>query len=134
MKTACGSPCYAAPEMISGKKYNGLSVDIWSSGVVLYAMVCGYLPFENPDTSELYKMIIKANYDLPKWISKSAESFLSKILNPDPSLRATIEDIRSHPWYNQVKQTDIQNQYKTLNKPVVTALEDLGFNSVYIQN
>jgi 5'-AMP-activated protein kinase catalytic alpha subunit len=45
LKTACGSPCYAAPEMISSKKYNGLEVDIWSSGVILFAMVCGYLPF-----------------------------------------------------------------------------------------
>ena len=46
LKTACGSPCYAAPEMIAGKKYNGLQVDLWSSGVILYAMICGTLPFE----------------------------------------------------------------------------------------
>jgi 5'-AMP-activated protein kinase catalytic alpha subunit len=47
LKTACGSPCYAAPEMIRGERYNGLGADIWSSGVILYAMVCGYLPFED---------------------------------------------------------------------------------------
>ena len=46
LKTACGSPCYAAPEMIAGKKYNGLQVDLWSSGVILFAMICGTLPFE----------------------------------------------------------------------------------------
>lgn len=55
LKTAWGSPCYAAPEMIEGKRYNGLSVDIWSSGVVLYAMIWGYLPFEDPVTAKLYK-------------------------------------------------------------------------------
>ena len=55
LKTACGSPCYAAPEMIAGKRYLGLKSDIWSSGVVLYANICGLLTFEDPKTSNLYK-------------------------------------------------------------------------------
>lgn len=69
LKTACGSPCYAAPEMIAGKRYHGLKTDIWSSGVVFYAMVCGYLPFEDPKTSNLYKKIMSAEYSLPKFLS-----------------------------------------------------------------
>jgi 5'-AMP-activated protein kinase, catalytic alpha subunit len=54
LKTACGSPCYAAPEMIEGKSYLGSRVDIWSTGVILFAMVAGYLPFEDKDTGKLY--------------------------------------------------------------------------------
>jgi 5'-AMP-activated protein kinase catalytic alpha subunit len=54
LQTACGSPCYAAPEMIAGNPYAGDLVDIWSCGVVLYALLSGYLPFEDPDTSKLY--------------------------------------------------------------------------------
>ena len=50
LKTACGSPCYAAPEMIAGKRYEGLKVDIWSSGVILFALLCGYLPFDDNET------------------------------------------------------------------------------------
>ena len=62
LKTACGSPCYAAPEMIAGKRYAGLPADIWSCGVILFAMVCGYLPFEDPNTNVLYKKIMNADY------------------------------------------------------------------------
>ena len=62
LKTACGSPCYAAPEMIAGKKYHGTNVDIWSCGVILFALICGYLPFEDPNTSLLYKKILNADF------------------------------------------------------------------------
>jgi 5'-AMP-activated protein kinase, catalytic alpha subunit len=51
LTTACGSPCYAAPEMVGGKPYYGSRVDVWSCGVILFAMVAGYLPFEDKDTS-----------------------------------------------------------------------------------
>ena len=62
LKTACGSPCYAAPEMIAGKKYESIKVDIWSCGVILYALLCGSLPFEDQNTSELYKKILGGEY------------------------------------------------------------------------
>jgi 5'-AMP-activated protein kinase catalytic alpha subunit len=101
LKTACGSPCYAAPEMIKGEKYYGLGADIWSSGVILFAMVCGYLPFEDQNTKKLYQKILKADFTLPQFLSDDAKDMIQNILNPDPTKRFTIEDIRSHPWYNQ---------------------------------
>jgi len=80
LKTACGSPCYAAPEMIAGKYYHGTAVDIWSSGVILYAMMCGYLPFEDPNTAKLYKKIVAGQYEIPKFLSEQGRDFLSNIL------------------------------------------------------
>ncbi len=62
LETACGSPCYAAPEMIAGKKYDGIKIDTWSSGIILFALICGFLPFEDPDTSLLYKKIRKGEF------------------------------------------------------------------------
>ena len=85
LKTACGSPCYAAPEMIRGERYYGLGADIWSSGVILYAMVCGYLPFEVQQTKKLYQKIIKAEYKMPSFLSEQAQDLISCILNPDPT-------------------------------------------------
>lgn len=89
LKTACGSPCYAAPEMIAGNRYHGLQVDVWSSGVVLYAMICGYLPFEDPQTSKLYKKIMKADYEIPEWLSDASIDMLSRVLNTNPEKRYT---------------------------------------------
>ena len=104
LKTACGSPCYAAPEMIAGKKYGGLKVDIWSAGVILFAMVCGYLPFEDPNTGELYKKILACSYKAPKYISEEAKDLIRLILNTNPEERLGIEGIRNHPWFKQVHE------------------------------
>lgn len=76
LETACGSPCYAAPEMIAGKSYKGLEVDIWSCGIILYAMLCGYLPFEDPDTDLLYQKIIRCDYTIPKYISADGKDLI----------------------------------------------------------
>ena len=103
LSTACGSPCYAAPEMLSGKKYSGLNIDIWSSGIVLYAMLCGYLPFEDNENPKLYKKIIKGVFDTPNFISPYAVDLLHRILNVDPEKRYTIEQIKEHPWFNQIE-------------------------------
>lgn len=80
LKTACGSPCYASPEMIAGKRYNGLDTDIWSIGVILYAMTVGYLPFEDPDTNKLYKKILSCEYLVPGYVDKQAKDMMKNIM------------------------------------------------------
>ena len=87
LKTACGSPCYAAPEMIAGKKYDGVLVDTWSCGIILYALVCGFLPFEDPDTTELYRKILKGTFQMPEFLSTEVKDLIAKILVNDPKQR-----------------------------------------------
>jgi 5'-AMP-activated protein kinase, catalytic alpha subunit len=102
LKTACGSPCYAAPEMIAGKEYSGYKVDIWSAGIILFAMICGYLPFEDPKTGKLYKKILKGVYTTPNYISDSAKDLIKGILRTDPDQRFSMEEIKNHEWLHQV--------------------------------
>lgn len=104
LKTACGSPCYAAPEMIAGKKYEGLKADLWSCGVILFAMVCGYLPFEDSNTNTLYKKILAGDYQFPKFISSDAKDIIKGVLNTNPENRFGIQEIRANPWFSLVKE------------------------------
>lgn len=94
LKTACGSPCYAAPEMIAGKRYHGLISDIWSCGIILYAMTCGYLPFEDPNTNKLYKKILNCDYLIPGFISSNCKDLIKKILNTDPNTRISVNELK----------------------------------------
>ena len=100
LESACGSPSYAAPEMLVGKKYRAPPVDIWSSGIVLYAMICGYLPFEDDDDDNLYEKICKGKFTIPKHVSENARDLLNKILVTDPQKRFTITQIKNHPWFH----------------------------------
>lgn len=99
LKTACGSPCYAAPEIISGERYDPIGVDVWSSGITLFAMICGYLPFDEESKSVLYKKILSCDYSIPSHVSGSAVDLIRKILVRNPEKRFTIADIMQHPWF-----------------------------------
>lgn len=90
--------------MIAGKRYNGLEVDIWSSGVTLYAMLCGYLPFEDPDTAILYRKILKGDFEIPNFLSSRAEQFLKGLLCTDPKNRLTLDKIKKSAWYTHYSE------------------------------
>ena len=92
LKTPCGSPCYASPEMILGKDYDGYCIDVWSSGIILYAMLCGYLPFEEGDDTMhnnlLFKNIVECKVEYPEeFISPMAKDLLQKIIVREPKNR-----------------------------------------------
>lgn len=80
--------------MIAGQRYLGLRVDIWSCGVILFAMLAGYLPFEDGNTAALYKKILTCDYQIPSWVSTDAKDLLARILNTNPEERYSISQIR----------------------------------------
>jgi len=99
LHTACGTPNYVAPEILKDQGYDGRTADVWSCGVILYVLLAAFLPFDEMSISSLFQKIQNADYTYPKWFSESSKSLLDTILVADPKQRATIEQIKAHPWY-----------------------------------
>ena len=110
VKTACGSPCYAAPEMLSGKAYDGFYSDLWSCGVVLYCMLVGSLPFDDEDIKILYHNIKIANYVMPNFLSNYAQDLIRRILVTNPKRRITLDEIKSHPFLLMSEKVNIYRE------------------------
>ena len=96
--TPCGSPCYASPEMVGGHKYNGFFIDVWATGIILFAMLCGYLPFEDDNNDVLFKQILGGKIDYPSHLSEVSKDLLKKIIETNPEKRIKIEQIKTHPF------------------------------------
>ena len=91
MREQCGTPAYIAPEIIRDRGYTGFKADLWSAGVVLYAMLYGTVPFKANNMQDLHKLILAAKYNLKDEISEGAKSLLRALLEPDPVKRLTIK-------------------------------------------
>ncbi|KAJ7819947.1 snf 1 [Mycena olivaceomarginata] len=98
LATSCGSPNYAAPEVIKGLKYSGPEIDVWSSGIILYVLLCGRLPFEDEVIGSLFEKISHVRYDAPTHLSPHAQNLIKSMLVADPTKRITVAQIMQHPW------------------------------------
>ena len=105
MKTACGTPGYVAPEILKNKGYAGGGCDLWSTGVILYVLLCGFPPFYDEDLNALFKDIMQAKYDFPSpyWdkISQGARSLVEGLLVVDVSKRLTATQALQHKWIKE---------------------------------
>ena len=99
LKTSCGSPNYAAPEVISGQLYAGSEVDIWSCGVILYALLCGNLPFDDENIANLFKKIKGGVYTMPGYLSEGCRDLIPRMLVVDPLSRISVAQLRQHSWF-----------------------------------
>ncbi|KAG6475040.1 hypothetical protein ZIOFF_064257 [Zingiber officinale] len=101
LHTTCGTPNYVAPEVLNDKGYNGTTSDVWSCGVILFVLMAGYLPFDEPNIMNLYKKISKADYSFPAWFSSGAKKLIARILDPNPLTRITIPEILADEWFKK---------------------------------
>ncbi|KAI8850374.1 kinase-like domain-containing protein [Chytridium lagenaria] len=121
MKTFCGTPNYAAVELISGIPYIGVKSDIWAMGVVLYVMMTGKPPFTGENISALYSKIKAVDYTCPDYFSPELKSLFSKILKKDPKTRIDMDGLRLDPWVNLDESEPPTRVYPKVMGPPTTA-------------
>lgn len=125
LATLCGSPAYAAPELIAGRQYLGSEADLWSMGVLLYALLCGYLPFDDENIAQLYKKIKIGYYTTPDWLSPGSRMLISQLLQVDPKKRIPMSALLNHPWLTEKFNSPIEwnSKYtKRLDEDCITEL------------
>ncbi|XP_074160284.1 serine/threonine-protein kinase SIK3 isoform X6 [Sminthopsis crassicaudata] len=141
LKTWCGSPPYAAPELFEGKEYDGPKVDIWSLGVVLYVLVCGALPFDGSTLQNLRARVLSGKFRIPFFMSTECEHLIRHMLVLDPSKRLSMEQICKHKWMKlgeadpnferlitECQHLKVERQMEPLNEDVLLAMVEMGLD------
>ncbi|CAM9104505.1 unnamed protein product, partial [Pylaiella littoralis] len=137
LRTSCGSPNYAAPEVIMGTLYAGPEVDVWSCGVILYALLCGSLPFDDESIPSLFKKIKSGMYSLPSHLNPLTRDLVPRMLVVDPMKRITIAEIKQHPWFQHsiplyltLTPAQLEDQAGKVDEDVVAMLCKLPFKGI----
>eukprot|EP00062_Callorhinchus_milii_P021225 gi/632977723/ref/XP_007905506.1/ PREDICTED: serine/threonine-protein kinase SIK3 isoform X1 [Callorhinchus milii] len=141
LKTWCGSPPYAAPELFEGKEYDGPKVDIWSLGVVLYVLVCGALPFDGSTLQNLRARVLSGKFRIPFFMSTECEHLIRHMLVLEPSKRLSVEQTCKHKWMKigdpdpefdrlitESRQIKVEIKTEPLNEQVLMYMTELGLD------
>jgi len=107
LETSCGSPHYASPEVISGEKYDGPTADVWSCGVILFALLTGDLPFNGENIRKLLLKVKTGVYSIPSHVSDKPRDLITKMMQLEPSDRITLNEVTKHPWFCSIPSTNI---------------------------
>jgi hypothetical protein len=101
LQTVCGTPNYVAPEVLKEKGYNGMMADVWSCGVILFVMLAGYLPFDDPNMNHLFNKIERGDFRMAKNFTDPVKDIIGKMMTVDPAQRLTLEQVIAHPWFQE---------------------------------
>ena len=129
LRTSCGSPHYAAPEVVEVRPYSGDKTDIWSCGIILYAMLCGYHPFEsgaedaNEAAEEVMYAVVHSDYEFPEHISCEAQDLIYRMLQKDPKRRISIDQMWEHPLLRKYRSLD---DFAWIGPPAPLTVADCG--------
>lgn len=140
LETSCGSPHYACPEVIRGEKYDGRRADVWSCGVILYALLVGALPFDDDNLRQLLEKVKRGVFHIPHFVPPDCQSLLRGMIEVNPDKRLTLSDINKHPWVTaggkgelelelpmmEVVQTHILPSASCIDTDVLNAMCSLG--------
>jgi 5'-AMP-activated protein kinase catalytic alpha subunit len=118
LHTTCGTPAYVAPEVIQKRGYDGAKADIWSSGVILFVLLAGYLPFKDTNLALLYQKIARSDYKCPAWFSVDARKILARLLDPNPKTRITVTKLMARTWFRKDPRP-LEDKPLVTSEPVV---------------
>ncbi|XP_066601191.1 serine/threonine-protein kinase BRSK2 isoform X2 [Prorops nasuta] len=140
LETSCGSPHYACPEVIRGEKYDGRKADVWSCGVILYALLVGALPFDDDNLRKLLEKVKRGVFYIPHFVPPECQNLLRGMIEVDPEKRLTLAEINKHMWVTaagkgelelelsmmDVVQTHVIPSVDAIDPDVLQAIASLG--------
>jgi serine/threonine protein kinase len=130
MRTFCGSPCYCAPECLCRIQYDGRKSDVWSLGVILFAMVIGEHPWNVTNTSIMLRQILKGAYTVPGYISPACKNLIQSMMKVNPVDRISIERLVEHPWLKLAESAPTKPNFKApplvIPPPQPTSIKDIS--------
>lgn len=135
----CGTPAYLAPEIIVNEGYEPFFVDVWSMGILLYALLSATVPFKAKTIPELHKIILRGKYIFPEYFSEGVKDFITEMLNPVPHLRIKLNDMKKHTWFSldtldssfhSTKDSYTPNRHNN----ILNALREYGFPAEFVES
>jgi serine/threonine-protein kinase HSL1 (negative regulator of Swe1 kinase) len=126
LNTSCGSPHYAAPEIIHGRKYRGDRADMWSCGIILYALLTGYLPFDGGDLGNTLRLVKKGDYAIPQELSDESADLIQRILQKRPEDRISMQNIWLHPLFTKYEKLHNAMVDHYVGPPPALSVNDCG--------
>ncbi|KAM4652737.1 serine/threonine-protein kinase BRSK1 isoform 1-T1 [Discoglossus pictus] len=126
LETSCGSPHYACPEVIKGEKYDGRRADVWSCGVILFALLVGALPFDDDNLRQLLEKVKRGVFHMPHFIPPDCQNLLRGMIEVEPEKRLSLDQIQKHSWYFRGGKNEPEPEQPTPRKVSIRRIHSVS--------